>query len=634
MTTQDENIQYGQYVVPESKDCVNFAVGQPSSKYLPLIQIQNAMIKITKRTNPALLQYGNITGYSAFTKDFAKYLSDKYNTVKISNTTVDQNELLPTNGITGALSLILSTCKENVNEKIVIFCENPTYFLALNIFKDFGYKVIAIDMENDGINLSDLKTQIYLNSSTKCFLYTIPIHQNPTGITMSHEKRLQLGKILDSCKNLTVIADEVYHNLSFNTDTHHIFVDNNNNIIYPMKYYHERCISMGSFSKTLAPSLRMGWIHANKNIIAKLVSSGQLDSSGCVNPLGCSIVHELIKNGELDDIENMWKEFLSNNCDVLYDSLLSIMGKYIKSITKPKGGYFLWVELINEIDTELLSQRMESYNVKFHHGNKFSYDKKAGNIIRLSFSWYTASVNESECPYVLGVTRLKDLIESNFIDVVPAKEVPIHILGSTGKLGSLIKDELESANNITGLYFAGSIDRNMNLDNVTKNSIIVDVSNPEGTKALFTELLKRKLYCKVLIGTTGELPMNLIDQFKKKYSKNVVISSNFSQGIEQIIKMLSTISKDNWDVSLIEKHHSQKLDKPSGTAKTLVDAYGRQHIVYSDIVSIRAGDIIGEHSLILTNGPETIEIKHIVNSRDVFAKGALRILKAMSVNEF
>jgi len=597
----DINIQYGQYVVTEAQQCVNLGVGQPSNMKLPLKEFQDALINVTQRTDPAILQYGKITGYNEFTKDFSNYLSQLY------DLNVNENELLPTSGVTGALSLILSTCKQNSNQNIIVICENPTYFLALNIFKEFGFKVIPVPLLKDGVDLDAVRNIAYFNTSCECFFYTIPIHQNPSGCTMSHEQRLKLAKILDVCKNLTVLADEVYYNLTFNTD---------NTLPKPMKYYHERCISIGSFSKTLFPAIRLGWIHANKSIIDNLSLCGQLDSSGCVNPIGCSVVHELIRSGELLKITNMWKSFLSNNCDVLYKAVTEQLSEYIKSVTKPKGGYFLWIEFNDEIDVEHLSLSMEKFGIKFHHGNKFSSDKSAKNFMRLSFSWYTGP-NE----YILGVTRLKELIETTYKRVIPS----VFVLGHTGKLGSLIVDEI---NNSQDVKFGGNIGRNINLDDITSNSVIIDVSRPDGTKKLLEKLLEGNTYCPVIIGTTGDLPMNLITEYGKLAP--IMVCANFSEGINEFINIISHLEKTNWNVQMVEKHHIHKVDKPSGTAKMLANTYGTEYIKIEDIQCVREGEIIGQHDLILDNGTETITISHNVKSRNVFARGAIELVKKMS----
>jgi 4-hydroxy-tetrahydrodipicolinate reductase len=142
------------------------------------------------------------------------------------------------------------------------------------------------------------------------------------------------------------------------------------------------------------------------------------------------------------------------------------------------------------------------------------------------------------------------------------------------------------------------------------------------------KLLEEKKHCPLIIGTTGDLPMDLIKEYGK--CAPVALSSNFSDGINEFVKMISTIDKSKWDVSLIEKHHIHKVDKPSGTAKLLAMSYGNEYIKPENISSIREGEIIGEHELVLNNGTETLTIIHSVKTRNVFAKGALEWVKKMA----
>jgi 4-hydroxy-tetrahydrodipicolinate reductase len=274
---------------------------------------------------------------------------------------------------------------------------------------------------------------------------------------------------------------------------------------------------------------------------------------------------------------------------------------------------------------------MEQYNVKFHHGNKFSYSKTAINFTRLSFSWYY-----SDSDYLVAVQRLKKLIDENCVPInqlvkpnikfnlmasVKQRNL-VYVLGYKGRLGSLIAQKVKSS---IEFVYAGGLDRNLNLEYVDSSSIIVDVSSPTGTENLLRKLLEQKIYCKVIIGTTGTLPIDLIEQYSK--FAPIAISSNFSKGISQFKKIISVINKDLWKATIVEKHHIMKKDSPSGTAKLLAKYYGQNYIPLELICSVREGEIFGEHHLNLTSSNETIKISHVSTSLELFEFGLLNLIK-------
>ena len=154
-------INYGQYTVPPPEEFVKFGVGQPAPSMLPLDIIKSGLESMTEITNPLLLQYGDIPGYKQFRESLAKFLSKQYETkheknmMKVFDNSVIPNELFITNGVTGALSLFCSIFTETGT---TVYVEEPTYFLAINIFKnDFKLNCVSVPIEEDGINLDILE---------------------------------------------------------------------------------------------------------------------------------------------------------------------------------------------------------------------------------------------------------------------------------------------------------------------------------------------------------------------------------------------------------------------------------------------------------------------------------------------
>ena len=587
-------VQYGQYIVPHHDDMVNFGVGQPSNEELPLNIVKLGCKKILNINDKSLLQYGDIPGYLAFREELAKFLTRRYSTGRTGIEVLAKN-LFVVNGVTGGLSLICSLYK-NICKKIYV--EEPTYFLAINIFKEFGFEIETINLEDDGLNLDELENKLNNDDNQVKLLYTIPTFHNPTSITLSHTKRQKLAE-LSKKHNLIILADEVYQLLSF---------EDKYNPPLPLHYYGGYTYSISSFSKILAPSLRLGWIQASEKLLELLLNCGQLDSSGGINPFISRIVHNIIEDGYLDKYLDETRDRLNQRCQVLCDNLTSF------NFIKPNGGYFLWIKLpINSIK---FLEYCKNKKIKFHTGNKFSNDGNKQEFIRLSFSFYDLDGLK------IGSERLTKcynnyLIQNNNINVT--------INGCTGRLGSKIKHYVNTSHNM-------NMHSGLNSE-VTEfipsgiNDIIVDVSKPEGTRNLLQYLLKNNLRIPILIGTTGDLPYDMIKLYCEVAP--VAIISNFSYGIPLLINLLKSINTQNWNVSIQEIHHKHKKDKPSGTAKSLSRALG--HV--KNIDSIREGEIYGIHKIRLENNNEVVEFYHEAKTRDIFAEGCLRFIEWLMEKE-
>ena len=587
---------YSQYDVPTSDQMVNFGVGQPSTKDLPLEWFNSTLQNIgSTLKNPEFLQYGSISGYASVREKLANWLSNKYkNKNKIS-----PDDLFMTNGNTGALQLLMDVYMESGDEIII---EDPSYFLAKNMFEEFGLNVNSVPMEDDGINIQILEETIKKiiaedteNLQSMIFLYTIPIHHNPSSITLSKRKRLNLAKLCKKYPKFHIIADEVYHFLSFNE------IDD-----YSLADYDSKIFALGSFSKILAPALRVGWIYQNNNmnpnnLLKKIKDSGILDSGGGINPLGYLLIESAISDGSLD--KNISKNIknLSDKSQLMYDFINSQQTDI--ELKNPQGGYFLWLKLNIKDANDFLNFALK-FKVKFHPGYKFG--KSCNNYIRLSVSYY------DQDDIIIGLSRLIDAYKLY-------NKIRVSINGVNGKLGSLIKNEI---NNNNKFHFVNGISRDICIDVIS--NIILDVSSNTGTYNLVKYLLDKDINKPLLIGTTGlsKETMFLIRRYSIKNPIGII--SNFSEGVNMVKKLINNLNDlgENWSFNMTEKHHIHKKDSPSGTAKTLMNEINRK----CNINSIREGEIIGFHELNINNNEEEIIISHNAKTRNTFAKGCLNYL--------
>jgi 4-hydroxy-tetrahydrodipicolinate reductase len=199
----------------------------------------------------------------------------------------------------------------------------------------------------------------------------------------------------------------------------------------------------------------------------------------------------------------------------------------------------------------------------------------------------------------------------------------IHLIihGYTGKFGKRV---IENINKFENIKYVGYINRlyDLTILRLNKNIVILDVSSDIGCKNLLENLIKQEFYFPLVIGSTGNLPNELI----KQYSERVAVKqiSNFSDGINKITKILKSLTLPNSNILIEEIHHVLKKDTPSGTAKTLANVI---NIPYDNIKSIREGTQYGLHTITIYNDYEKITISHETLDSNVFAIGCLKVIK-------
>ncbi len=368
--------KYDQYYVPTSDQMVNLCVGKPNNSYLPIDWFQYVCSKMSSEiTENEFLQYAAVDGYPIIREKMAKWLTKSYGYI------VNPNEIFMTNGISGTLHLIIT---KYLKAGDTILVENPSYFMSINIFKDYGLNIVGI---SDISEISEI-SEIY-DRQKFLFFYTVPTHHNPTGKTLSNDQRINLAKLCEKYKNFYIISDEVYHFLSWEDQE-----------IYPLAYYHPKIITIGSFSKILGPSLRVGWIYSKEFFIQDLISYNVLQSSGGINPIGFKFVEYALDNIESIRYNIIYR--LKSACITMVNSLLPYKEKGIIDFCVPKGGYFMWIKFNKDnFNTEDFLKHCDKYKVKFHQGIKFYVSPKSpSNYIRLSFSYYKEEDIE------LGIDRL------------------------------------------------------------------------------------------------------------------------------------------------------------------------------------------------------------------------------------
>jgi len=364
---------------------IDLGAGEPNQSVFPLEMIRRAAEERFSQGDTSFLQYGAEQGDGYFRLVLAQFLTRGY-----GHRTNPEN-IFVTAGVSSALDLL---CTLFTQSGETIFVEETTYFVAPKIFADHYLNIVPIAMDENGLMVESLEEN--LKRFKPKFLYTIPIHHNPTGSSLTEARRARLIE-LSRQFDFLVLADEVYQLLSYTDDPPKPFAAHTN-------AYAENIISLGSFSKILAPGLRLGWIHAHPQIIKRLVTSGLLDSGGGMNPFTSAIVNGVIESGDLEKhIRHLIETYRPR-----LQTMDSMLRQHLTDITYtvPKGGYFFWLRLPGQIDTMELRKQAGAFKVDFRQGALFSRAGGSRNCIRLCFAYYDEAHIEQ------GILRLKECLKA------------------------------------------------------------------------------------------------------------------------------------------------------------------------------------------------------------------------------
>jgi len=388
---------------------VHLTVGAPGDELLTKLPplFHEATSHCLSQTGAGLFQYGPELGTKQFRTELAKFLSLRY------GEPVAADHLVLTCGATNGLHLVTSCL---VKQGGVVFVENPTYFIALNILHgDMGLSVCPVDINQDGIDVEVLEESIKTvaaNHDTKTddgrywgMIYTIPTYHNPTGITMTQSVGENLIKIAKKY-NLLVLCDDVYNLLSYDE----------------LPFSRLKCldkdfevgnvISNGTFSKILAPGVRMGWLEAPSHVVKKLKESGVLLSGGSQNNLMSGTVTSLLQLGSLDRLLDesikIYKERMDEAVDILQHHLPSNW-----TVKHPGGGYFLWIETdVNNIEdfTTWLQQEKNLVVMKGQLASPFTHLQTTNgncfsNCFRISIAYYELKAIVSACRHLCDAAK-------------------------------------------------------------------------------------------------------------------------------------------------------------------------------------------------------------------------------------
>jgi len=375
---------------------ISFAGGLPSPDAFPLQRFEEACHKVLAEQAARALQYGTTEGHEPLRELIARNMARYGITAKLENVMI-------TSGSQQALDLI---GKLFINRGDRVLVEAPTYLGALQAFNAYGAEHISVPIDEDGLITEMLERP--LRSGPK-FMYVLPNFQNPAGTTLIEGRRHELVLLADKY-GIPIVEDDPYGQLRYEGE--HIpplVVIDRENLRRDNGYSIGNVIYLSTFSKTLAPGLRLGWIVAPPEIITKLVQLKQATDLH-TSTFNQYVAYEVARDGFLDQHVKLIRGLYRERRDVMLEALKEFFPPEV-TWTHPQGGLFLWVNLPEGVDSRTILEAALRENVAFVPGNSFyaNADDEACRHMRLNFSNATPEQIRE------GIRRLSLAVGSNLL---------------------------------------------------------------------------------------------------------------------------------------------------------------------------------------------------------------------------
>lgn len=343
---------------------ISFAAGNPAPEAFPIKATQEITNKLFSENPISVLQYGITEGYGPLKEEVTKLMHDK-------GIGKDFDNLMITSGAQQVMDLVT---KVLCNEGDTIICEEPSFIGSLNCFKSYAQNLCPVKIDSDGMNMKDLEDKLKTAQNVK-FIYTIPNFQNPSGTTMPLEKRKKLYEIAQKYDTI-IVEDNPYGDLRVTGE--HVpaikSIDVDGRVVYA-----------GSFSKLLAPGIRVGYAVAHKEIITKMVVGKQ--ASDVHTPVFSQmLVNEWLRNYDINAHISKMQDIYRKKLNLMCDMIDSELGDFVEYV-RPEGGLFIWAKLPNHVNMTEFCKKAVQNKVAVVPGSAFLVSEDIPTqYIRLNFS--------------------------------------------------------------------------------------------------------------------------------------------------------------------------------------------------------------------------------------------------------
>lgn len=367
---------------------ISFAGGMPANSLFPIDVIDELYADLSLSAKQIAMQYGPTTGYPPLLSVLGDYLQSR-------GISLENQGLLITTGAQQAINLLT---KVLVDPGDLIVTEYPSFIGALAAFMSYGANLCGIPLDNEGIDLEELRNVLDSRASQIKILYLNPCFHNPAGIIYSAERKRALLELLQG-RNLCLLEDDPYSELYFNEEDKPLTV--------PLKASAKGPVPIcyaGTFAKILGPGLRLGWLLGPKEIIEKCELAKQ-SADACTSTFNQVLAHEYLKRGKLKPYVESVRKVYARRATLMLNALEKYMPENI-SWTKPKGGFYVWVTMPKNMDSSKVLMKSIEMGAAFVIGNAFDPMGTRNNSFRLAFS-YTAEEKIEE-----GIKIIADSIKS------------------------------------------------------------------------------------------------------------------------------------------------------------------------------------------------------------------------------
>ena len=344
---------------------IPFAAGNPDIASFPIEEVRKLSQKIFDEMPITALQYGITEGYAPLRETVKNYLKEDKNIGR------EFDSVIITSGATQVMDLMT---KVFCNYGDTVICESPSFIGSLNCFRSYGCKLRGVPVEADGMD-TDALEKVLKESENVRFIYTISNFQNPSGATLSLEKRKRIYELAKEY-GVLILEDNPYGDLRVSGEDLPTIksMDEDGIVVYA-----------GSFSKVLAPGIRVGYICAPSEIIAKMTVGKQ--AADTHTPMFSQIlVDEWLKSTDLekhlDNSRAIYRRKLNLMCDLIDEKL----GSFVKYV-RPEGGLFVWCELPQNVDMMEFCRKCVENKLAVVPGSAFTVEEgETTNCFRMNFS--------------------------------------------------------------------------------------------------------------------------------------------------------------------------------------------------------------------------------------------------------
>ncbi|MDA3879567.1 MAG: PLP-dependent aminotransferase family protein [Prolixibacteraceae bacterium] len=368
-----------------SEKMISFAGGLPNPDFFPVEALKKSALEAFDTNGVEMLQYAGTRGYLPL----RQWIADRYN--KKYRLSVKAKNIIITNGSQQAIDVL---SKMFVNPGDGVLVEKPTYLGGIQALSAYSPRFYETKLEKDGPDI--IETGRVFDQNDVKLMYAIPNFQNPSGITYSEEKRKQIAALLEY-HNVLMLEDDPYNEICFDE-----------NCEMPVYAYAPKHVFWtGSFSKMIAPGLRMGWVvipDGYAEYFERAKQSVDLHS----NNLSQYVVYQYLTNNYIDRHLIIIRKAYARQCTFMQQ----LIEKYLPhdvQFTKPRGGMFLWLKLPDRIDACKLVERTLKQNVVFVPGVSFYVSPNGKSNVRMNFS--NASEKKMEEGIRIIASELKEMLQ-------------------------------------------------------------------------------------------------------------------------------------------------------------------------------------------------------------------------------